>query len=66
MKCQTCGKGFEPNRRTHRFCSSGCRWQGWRREQARDARAPLERTLREAEAVVAGLIDLLDRALEKA
>ncbi len=65
MKCETCGRGFEPRHRRGRFCKPACRVAGWRKRREATARAPLERVLREAERRVEDLLVLLDEALGK-
>ena len=44
MKCEGCGRDFNPNRWWQRFCSKGCQQQ-WNRDQYRGARIEVSRVV---------------------
>jgi len=63
MRCETCGKAFQPKQPSRaRFCSDRCRLDGWVRRKEQDARAPLERALRR----VAGLLEEANQEIREA
>lgn len=45
MRCEYCGKGFQPRHPRGRFCGTQCRVAAWHERRAKAARAPLERIL---------------------
>ncbi|MCI0370885.1 MAG: hypothetical protein L0214_05775 [candidate division NC10 bacterium] len=59
MRCEECGKGFEPKHPRGRFCSGRCRAGAWQKRREEAARARAER-------ILTALLAQIEAAIEEA